>query len=250
MFLTNKLVNKAKYLTENFKRIITNKIVYKENSFVLQSNNWITKYRFVSFSDKEPETLDWIDNNIKENDVFFDVGANIGIYSLYTASKKLKNCRIFSFEPEYSNLNEFKFNIIKNKFNNIIQTYSLAFGSFNHVSHLNINDVTPGAALHKLNNKKSEKAKIVEGIYVMKIDSFCEQLEIYPSIIKIDIDGNEIDFLMGAQNMLKNNKLRSLIIELDNRFEREDCIKLIEKTGLKLVNSFEKNSTYIFSRKI
>ena len=38
-------------------------------SFKLRANNWITKYRFDTFENKEPETLKWIDINLRENDV-------------------------------------------------------------------------------------------------------------------------------------------------------------------------------------
>ena len=56
-------------------------------SFKISCNNWITKYRARTFNDKEPEMLDWVDENLLDEDVFFDVGANVGIYSIYAALK-------------------------------------------------------------------------------------------------------------------------------------------------------------------
>ena len=43
--------------------------------------NWITLYRAESFSEKEPETLAWIDNFDRDS-VFWDIGANVGLYSI------------------------------------------------------------------------------------------------------------------------------------------------------------------------
>ncbi len=55
-------------------------------------------YRADSYSAKEPETLDWLEQNLQDHDVFMDVGANIGLYSLY-AAKLSPTCKVFSFEP-------------------------------------------------------------------------------------------------------------------------------------------------------
>ena len=130
----------------------------------MRANNWITKYRFDTFENKEPETLKWIDNNLRENDVFFDIGANIGVYSLYAASKKLIILK-FTVLTEYSNLNELKFNVLNNGFTNNINIFSIAFGDFSHISFLQINDVTPGAALHSLGSSNDSLSSISECFY-------------------------------------------------------------------------------------
>ena len=97
-----------------------NRVNSRGLSFKLVSDNWITKYRVRTFNEKEPEMLDWLDENIRDEDVFFDVGANVGIYSIYAALRNPK-AKIYSFEPEYSNLHQLKQNIIINgQQNNII----------------------------------------------------------------------------------------------------------------------------------
>jgi FkbM family methyltransferase len=252
MIIFNKIILKFKNIFIKFfnffKRLFSNKVTYNQNSFKLRSDNWITRYRFDTFANKEPETLKWIDKNFIKNDVFFDIGANIGIYSLYAASKNIPNSNIYSFEPEFSNLNELKFNVINNNFNKIINMFSFAFGDGNHISYLNINDVTPGAALHTLDNNKSSESKIKEGVYVISIDNFCKDQSVYPNLVKVDIDGNEDKFLSGAQDLLKNIKLRSVLIELDEMEIRDKCIKLFEVNGFKLKNYYKKNSIFEFSR--
>ena len=75
--------------------------------FNLICDNWITKYRARTFNVKEPEMLDWLDEHLLDDDVFFDVGANVGIYSIYAALRNSK-LTVYSFEPEYSNLNQLK----------------------------------------------------------------------------------------------------------------------------------------------
>ena len=63
--------------------------------------NSLNRFRVESFSNKEPETLKWIDC-FPDNAVLWDVGANVGLYSVYAAKKK--NCNVIAFEPSVFNL--------------------------------------------------------------------------------------------------------------------------------------------------
>ena len=62
----------------------------------------IEHYRADTYASKEPDTLDWLDAELNDEDVFFDIGANIGVYSLYAAALNA-GCRVFAFEPEAQN---------------------------------------------------------------------------------------------------------------------------------------------------
>ena len=73
---------------------------------------------------KEPETLEWIDTFEGENIVFWDIGANIGLYSIYAAIKH-KNIDIISFEPSVNNLRILSRNIYKNNFLDKIKIFQL-----------------------------------------------------------------------------------------------------------------------------
>jgi len=63
--------------------------------------NSINRFRAKSFSSKEPETLDWIDQ-LPMGSKLWDIGANIGLYSIYAAQKR--KCRVVAFEPSVFNL--------------------------------------------------------------------------------------------------------------------------------------------------
>ena len=70
--------------------------------FALDTSNEIPKFRAETFWTKEPETIQWIDDNLSfksKTDLFIDVGANIGIYSLYAAEV---NCDVPVFSIELS----------------------------------------------------------------------------------------------------------------------------------------------------
>ena len=78
------------------------KILDKEIKFFVP--NQITNWRVDTYFSKEPETLEWIDSfEKKENLIFWDIGANIGLYSIYNSLKNPKSTTI-AFEPSSSNL--------------------------------------------------------------------------------------------------------------------------------------------------
>ena len=70
------------FLEQINKNIINQKLSISHNKVSLSffTPNRINLFRIKTFSEKEPETLEWIDNFNNES-VFWDVGANIGIYS-------------------------------------------------------------------------------------------------------------------------------------------------------------------------
>jgi len=67
----------------------------------LATPNFLNRYRHKTFFSKEPETLQWMDG-FKKEAVFYDIGANVGLYSIYAAKKR--NAKVFSFEPSFFNL--------------------------------------------------------------------------------------------------------------------------------------------------
>ncbi len=64
------------------------------NCLTFHCPNDLTRWRVQTFFEKEPETLEWIDG-FSANDVFWDVGANMGLYTLYAASK---GTQVLAFE--------------------------------------------------------------------------------------------------------------------------------------------------------
>ncbi len=59
-------------------------------------------YRYGTFFTKEEGTIAWLENTIKPNDIFYDIGANLGLYSL-KAAKMHDSVKVFAFEPHKIN---------------------------------------------------------------------------------------------------------------------------------------------------
>ena len=111
--LLTKLSNYLKNFTR--KLFFERKFIVKDNNkkiFSVRKFGGATSGRAKSFFSKEPATVKWIDS-FEKNSNFLDIGANIGIYSLYAASKDVN---VVSLEPESSNYYQLNLNIADNSF--------------------------------------------------------------------------------------------------------------------------------------
>lgn len=195
------------------------KVVCDGVSLNLSCINPITHFRWFLYASKEIEVRQYINDYVKDGDVFFDVGANVGVFTLYCA-KRYPQSRVFSFEPEHSNLGLLKDNVLANALVGRVQITSVAVSDAQGLSFLNIQDTMPGAAAHTENPKAiamtDEGYQVVwrEGIACFTLDQLAIHYKVMPNAIKIDTDGNEDKVLRGATALLKNPALRSLTLEM------------------------------------
>jgi FkbM family methyltransferase len=178
-------------------------------------------------------------NNIKQDEIVIDVGANVGMYSLMSAVGR--GAFVYGFEPEASNYNLLVQNIKLNSMSKKIQTYCAGVLDYDGFSSLNIaedRDVGPGGSCHTVEEEVNfdltpMNVIFKQGINVIKLDTFCEKLKIKPDHIKIDVDGLEHRVINGAIESIKNSK--TVIIELNtNLTEHNETINLMKNLGFKL----------------
>lgn len=184
----------------------------------------IERFRVRSYSSKEPETLDWLDNMLGPGDVLYDIGANIGLYSLYAATSQPK-AKVFAFEPHPVNFQRLCRNILANKLGNVVPcsialTDTLSFDTF-HVSGFEAGIAFNSVGqINDLRNREREMGLTNVGIGVIttSIDQFVEQLKAPPpTLIKLDVDGNEEAIVSGALQTLKRASVKSILVEVNRR---------------------------------
>jgi len=207
--------------------------------------NELTEWRVKTFFTKEPETLEWIDNfEKKENLIFWDIGANIGLYSIYNALKN-NNSKTIAFEPSTSNLRILSRNISINNFENNIKILPIPLtNKKNSFLIMNEPNFIEGSALNSFGEKynfegKNFKSKMKYQIFGTTINYLLENeiLEI-PDYIKIDVDGIEHLILEGGDRYLKNIKIKSLSIEINENFKEQydNVLKIMYKNNFKILH--------------
>jgi hypothetical protein len=105
-------------------------------------------HRAETYATKEPETIEWLRGNLRDGDVFYDVGANIGLYSLY-AAKLRPGCRVFAFEPESHNFGSLCGNLLLNRVENVTPCF-FPLSSHETFAPFYVYDLRAGGALHSL----------------------------------------------------------------------------------------------------
>ena len=113
-------------------------------TIVLHTPNAVCRWRAESFSAKEPETLEWIEE-FGGHGAFFDVGANIGLYSLYYA--KLYSDQVYSFEPSVFNLGLLAKNIYVNSMSERINVVPIPSSSEDQIAGMRMSGVQEGGVI-------------------------------------------------------------------------------------------------------
>ena len=212
-------------------------VLPSEETLVFHCPNDLTRWRIDTFFEKEPETLEWIDQ-FQPGDTLWDVGANIGLYSIYAAKR---GCKVLAFEPSSANYFVLNANIRLNNVADFVDAYCLALSDRDQLGRLNLQMVDYGGAMSSFNSTvgfdgKSFPTTFEQGMIGYSIDKFVEAFSApFPNHIKIDVDGIEDLIITGAPAVLADARLKSLSIELDDaRPEYTSRIaEQIETCGLK-----------------
>jgi FkbM family methyltransferase len=187
----------------------------RHGSFQLRLSNAIELWRAGTLYTKEPETVEWLDDTLDRESVLYDVGANIGIYSLYAAHAK-PTVRAVSFEPDPLNFARLNKNIHLNGFSKRVLAYPVALSSQGGVTELNSSAFVEGKAEHvvgRTGGKREFDHRV--GLIVVTLDSFLENARFLPppTHLKIDVDGLDMEVLKGAARSLASKELRHVIVE-------------------------------------
>lgn len=183
----------------------------------------------------ETEVLDFIDA-LSASDVFYDLGAAEGRFSLYAASRGMT---VVAFEPEKRNYEVFLENMkINQQAAKHIHLYNLAVGAKNEISTINIGQpwagghqkvVATAAGRVDLNFNFSES----QAITVVTLDEYIQTENIpFPTAIKVDIDGSEVPFMNGAKKTLSDPRVKKVIFEMCVSDDNYDyLIKCMQECG-------------------
>ena len=222
----------SEVLVSAMKRVY--KVQHNDIELFISIPNALNEYRAKTFSSKEPETLEWIDR-MPKNSIFWDIGANVGLYSCYAAKKK--NCRVFSFEPSVFNLELLARNIFNNDLVKNITIVPLPLAEKLGNSTLNMTTIDWGGALSTFGKEYGVDGENMESIFKiptlgLSMSHAVNNLNIdQPDFIKMDVDGIEHLILKGGMPILNNAK--EILIEINDNFQiqSKDSSKYLKDAG-------------------
>jgi FkbM family methyltransferase len=191
----------------------------------------LSSFRACTYLSKEKETILWMDKFGSKKNIFFDVGANVGVYSLYYAS--LYKTRVFAFEPQYNNLSLLSRNLKLNNLQSYVTLVPNPLYKINKIDFLfssSNNEAASASATFKKKNFFISKDFEKKLMMSFSIDFLVKNnLVPIPNIIKIDVDGNELDVIKGAQKTISTRNCKSILIEKNNKISDDLIDKILYK---------------------
>jgi FkbM family methyltransferase len=147
---------------------------------------------------------------LKKSDLFVDIGANVGSYTILASSAI--GARGYCFEPVPSTYDRLMTNIRLNDLEEQVISLNIALGNSKGEIHFSSDQ---NCMNHVIADDEITKSKII-----VNVSTLDEELKDTPFLMKIDVEGYETPALEGAENTLKNQELCAVIMELNGSGSR------------------------------
>lgn len=227
---------------------------------LLDVESEIEKGRADTYTTKEPETLEWIERYFSPEDVMYDVGANIGLYSLFAAKYLRGQCKVYAFEPEALNYAGLSRNIYLNGLSGVVLpccvavTDRMCFDTFylnpNNFEKITGGRLVSGSSMHSFGATVDYRGKPFQafhqqGIVGVSLDHLWQVWGLdFPNHIKIDVDGLEEKIIAGAAQTLKDRRLKSVLVEVSqSKRDSDPIVQGFTQVGFSQVTDFNAHSS-------
>jgi len=187
-------------ITDSELSIISKK--YGIKIFFPRYDNRSAPLECMNFGNYEEKELQAIAQILPKKGNFFDIGANIGFYSLIVA-KFYKNLKVYSFEPIKENYN-FLLKNIKGNFLKNIKAYN--FGFYSENKEITFFTYPEGRGNSSIRNLSKQRNVELQKAQVKILDDFIDDKKIKVDFIKCDVEGSELFVFLGAKKILSKNK--------------------------------------------
>jgi FkbM family methyltransferase len=205
-----------------------------ETSFKFRCETLREIGRYYNFFLKEPGTCQWLRKDLQAGQVFYDIGANVGVYTLQAAKRVGKQGRVFAFEPHSANFTRLIENIIINHFQDIVVPCNFALNDESGFLPFNYSSNKTGTSDSQLSsvrgfNGAEYTPQLAEMKYALTIDALIGSGRFpAPHHVKIDVDGNEGLILRGMEGLLRGaHRPASVQVEI-NPHTRQDILAFME----------------------
>jgi FkbM family methyltransferase len=184
---------------------------------------------------EEAEAIAWV-GTFEPGDVVIDIGANVGMFTVLAA--KTRGSRVIAFEPESQNYALLNRNIFGNGLGDRVTAYCLAIADGVGFDNIYLGDFQAGGSGHTFGEKLDRKLEPmqpahIQGCLAATLDGLVEEgIVPMPQHIRIDIDGLEHKVIAGAQTILRDPRLKSLLIGTNQNLEaHRQLVRDVEALG-------------------
>lgn len=208
-----------------------------EFDYEFRCDNLTELWRARTLAVKEAGTVEWIKAEVRPGDVFCDIGANVGLYTLMAAKRVGPRGLVYAFEPHVGNVYSLLHNVSRNGFSKNVRVISAALHESEGFFDFHYQQAEPGSSMSQLADTRDAAGQefqpaFTEYKYATTLDRLVQRGELRaPDLIKIDVDGNELLIVRGMRNLLSGPRPpRALQIEINTRY-KADLFALLSECG-------------------
>ena len=189
---------------------------------------------------REPEMYRWL-NDLEFGAVLFDVGTSYGQEAALASSLIDKGIQVVGFD---CGLIQSHFCALNKKLNH--DRFRFVFAAVSDTSG-SIIKITSNSDSH-ISNLHKKNIPYEYEVMTLTLDDFATSNSIFPSHLKIDVDGAELGVLKGASKILSSRELKEVFVEVDNQNTNVMCLMQSHDFKIKWQLHKEQNSEVLFSR--
>ena len=213
--------------------------------FLVNANDELSEWRCETFFSKEPETLAWLEHFESRATLLVDVGANIGLYTMYWLTLNEMNSSL-ACEPFLPNIKMLKSNLELNKFQSRCNVVESPLSEVKQRVLPVITDERVGASGFTIDiSPQLSPLGLVETSTLDETLSQVDEL----CILKIDTDGTDFEILKGASRALNQKKIVSVLIE-SSELQQVEIGKFLSQYGLHPDERFDQIENHSDIRRI
>jgi len=149
--------------------------------------------------------------NIRNNSLIVDIGANIGIFSLLVAHK-FKNVKVYAFEPDPKAFSRLSKNILINQQQNSVRAFNLAIGAKKEFRDFYVNKTTTVGNSFYIENIASNQSGLIKVEVITLKDVFKMNNIAKCDFLKIDCEGAEYEIILSADSDVFS-KIETIVLE-------------------------------------
>lgn len=206
-----------------------------DKTLIYNTPNRHTAWRVQTLFKKEPDTIEWL-NGFTQGCTFLDVGANVGMYTIYAAA--VRGARVLAFEPESQNYGLLNKNIFTNRLDALVHAYPVALSDTFGLDKLYLSEFVTGGSCHNFGESvdfdgRPFRSGFAQGCIAVSLDQLVADYGfVIPDHIKVDVDGIEHKVIAGARKTLESGRVQSVLIEINtNRADHMDTVQAMESLG-------------------
>ncbi len=182
----------------------------------------------------EPDMVNWLKDSLRPGDVLWDVGANVGAFSIL-AAKLCPECRVYAFEPFIPTFAHLWENVLLNQVTAQVVPLCVGLISRTGMDWLAVSDPRAGSSQHQVGQGGGALRQGVIAARGADLESLAGIPA--PTLLKVDIDGLEVAALEGLKGLLGRPGLRSAIIEVEAGRSEGAAVQLLAASGLQRVSN-------------